>query len=59
MARTSTVLVLVVTAMLGLAGCCTPKVNINVDKNAVSDAKEMVSRVTRDVGADPERSRRE
>jgi hypothetical protein len=59
MSRPSTVLVLLVATTLGLAGCFTPRVNINVDKGAVGEAKQMVSRLARDGGTDDGKSRRE
>jgi hypothetical protein len=59
MSRPPTVLALVVTTTIGLSGCFTPRVNINVDGNAVGQAKEMVSRVARDGGTDNGKSRRE
>lgn len=59
MSRPSTVLVLLVATTLGLAGCFTPRVNINVHENAVGEAKEMVSRLARDGGTDHAKSRRE
>ncbi len=59
MARTPIVLVLVVSVTVGLAGCFTPRVNVNVDKDAVGQVKEMVSRVAGDGGSNTGKSSRQ
>lgn len=58
MSRTSTALVLLAASTIGLTGCFTPRVNVNVDKNAVRDVKQIVSSVTGDDEPANGRSRR-